>query len=365
MSLHENSKEQPINWELRKDDWKRQLEKSEAIQNYFKNYLPSSVESFIKNYVHEKYMWHNFSDLYKDSIDDEGLQWVEAASVHLGYILQKKLFDAQCLWRAEKVIFEGVELCADFKVWESNVLNCPFIDPISREDIELYAAYLQQNNVDLCEPESWQEYEEIIEAYKTDNESSNFPEWYEFHNGRTGNGILMSLPDIRGEKENFYIELTREQLREANKEENELWEKNRDKRPFINFYDEHTMKWFVTTFENKEVQTLYKDYTFANRHRDEEIDWMQIIKELLHADEYIPIESHVDCLEGLKIAYERYRCKKIAEALPAAFEEYEMNKQLGIAFETTGRGYDWLKKMQLEGILQGRKLNGEPGDLNF
>jgi len=365
MAEDKNQHNQPIDWKLREKDWVEEIKNSEAIQHYFKGFLPSSVEDFIKHYVHEKYMWHNYSDLYKDSIDNENLQWVESARHHLQFILQKKLFDAQCLWRAEKVKFEGVELCADFQVWENDIFNCPFIDPITERDIDLYAAYLQQNNVDLTDDGSWQDHEEIKEAYNSNNGNRNFPEWYDFHNGRTGNGVLMTLPDVRGEKEEFYCDLHHAQQREANKEEDENWEKNRDKRPWIRYYEKDTMNWFVTTFENKDIQTLYKDYTFANRHRDEEIDWMQIIKELLHADEHVPIEAHYDCLEALEIAYEKYRCKKIAGALWAAFEEYVMNRQLGIAFEPNGTSYKWLKKIYLENVLHGRKLNGEPEDLNF
>ncbi|HRI21625.1 MAG TPA: hypothetical protein PLA68_11760, partial [Panacibacter sp.] len=297
--------------------WKAEIESSESMQNYFKGFQPASVQSFINNYISKKSLWVNYGEHYKRKNEAEELQWETAAFKHLEYIQQKKLFDTQCLWRAEKITLPGVEICFDFRIWEQDILNCPFIEPVSEKDIDLYAQYLLQSNVDIDELqwfESWQDYTEIKEAYNTDNANRNFPEWYDFHNGRTGAGVLMLLPDTRGEKEKFYRHLYAESIKEERETKLAEYNATRDKRPYIREYEEGFMQWFVTTFESKDVQELYKSFTWGHRNDSMKERIEDNIRLLLTAEEHVPVESHYNWIEALEIAVEKFRCKKIAES---------------------------------------------------
>ena len=145
----------------------------------------------------------------------------------------------------------------------------------------------------------------------------------------------------------------------------ELGEK-RDRRPWLKCTDEDVIKSFVNTFESKEVKNYYNDYSWANRHNDKKEQIMDIIDDLLSADEYIPVETHYDWYEALELALVSYRCKKIAEALPMALEQYQMKIQMGIAFSCENkRDQNYIRSIWLNNILTGRRLNGEPEDLNF
>ncbi len=239
-----NKDDHPIDKATQEKQWLEELKNSEAVQKYLAGFNPDSVDSFLKDYLFRKSIWHSGATYLTGNIENEQIQWVNTAFEHLEIIQQKKLFDAQCLWRAEKIKFAGVEICEDFKVWENDVLNCPFIEPVNEEDIDLYALYLRQNNADAeVEPYGeWQEYDEIKEAYNTSNANRNFPEWYDFHNGRTGNGTLMLLPDIRGEKEEFYCDLHFDHQHEQNKDRDREWEEKREKRPWLHGYEDDTLK---------------------------------------------------------------------------------------------------------------------------
>src|SRR5882762_2361302 len=127
-----------------KQEWRTEIDANESMQKYFSQFSSASVESFIDHLLRNKNMWMEHGDRYTERMETDGVQWVYSAFRHLQIIQQKKLFDAQCLWRAEKLAIKEVELCADFRVWEQDILNCPFIDPVSREDIDLYTDYLQQ-----------------------------------------------------------------------------------------------------------------------------------------------------------------------------------------------------------------------------
>ncbi len=217
--------------------------------------------------------------------------------------------------------------------------------------------------------DSWQDYEEIKEAYNTDNANRNFPEWYDFYNGRKGTGVYMLLPDIRGEKEEFYLDLWR-----ASKKKE--WDENQKKYPlnnpashkFINFYDKDLVAWFVSTFENKEVQHYYKAFEWSNKNGDDKEMLEEDLELLFDADEFVPIESNMNWKEAIKIAAQKYRLRKTAEALPEAYEQYLMTIQMGIGFASENdlfNDFTKTKEDRINHILLARKLNGEPEDLNF
>ena len=319
-------------------------------------------------------MWLQHAGMYVEDQQDAPLQWVSRASDHLSIIQQKKLFDIQCLWRAGKSALPDVRITTDFRIWEHNVLNCSFLEPISIEDIDLYARYLIHENPETVwhwgADEEWQEHDEIIEAYNTDNENRNFPEWYDFYNGHRGTGVYMTLPDIRGQKEEAYKDVARQYEREEREKDPAYVEPapyNPSKN--LNYYDENHRSWFVKTFENKEVQELYTAWEWKNRNRDTAEELQHYIDILIDADEPVPMPANYNWQEAIMQAANSFVNKKTAEALPEAWEQYLMKLQMNIAFTIPNEGMykSWihLKKFNEDLILKGRKLSGEPEDFDF
>ena len=89
----------------------------------------------------------------------------------------------------------------------------------------------------------------------------------------------------------------------------------------------------------------------------------------MDADEPIPMPANYNWQDAIKQAANSFVNKKTAEALPEAWEQYLMKKQMNIAFssetEHMHKTFLQLKKFYEELILQGRKLSGEPEDFNF
>lgn len=354
-------KQEPVDIEKLKQQWLEELQNSEAVQNYLSGFNEAIAKGFIEYYLQKKVHWHTNLEINAEINEETDLRWITAAFAHFEVILQKKLFDVQCLWRSEKIKLKEVEISGDFDIWENDVFNCSFIEPVNEADIAMYSQYLQQNidEAKVDEYFEWQFYAQIKDAYNTNDADVNFPEWYDFHNGRTGNGSLMLLPDIRGDKEQFYIDLHFDIHRIAA----EL-AKTRDNRPGMDFTDADLIKWFVHSFEDKKVQRAYNNHArlFKDEDKREQLELM--IDQLLLADEFVPIEAHYDWYQALENALNKYRCKKIVEAMPLALEQYQMNIQMGIAFSQK-RKRDFPRDAWMEQILNGRKLNGEPEDLNF
>ncbi|MBC7440178.1 MAG: hypothetical protein H7250_09365, partial [Flavobacterium sp.] len=209
--------------------------------------------------------------------------------------------------------------------------------------------------------EDWQNYRKLKKAY--DEDASYIHPWYEFHDLRTGNNKLLLLPNIRGEKEQFYINLCRE-----NEKKNEPLAKQTatviDSRPILSTFDKKTLSYFVKTFEDRAVQNNYK-YCTQCIESETLIHYEQIIKQLLNAKEVVPIKSNYDFKEALDLAYHEYRCKKIMEHLPLAHEQYLFNIKMGFSFETKDNFYKDGRPYYMKTILEGRILNGEEGNLNF
>ena len=354
--------------------WAKELMENPIVQEYCKPYRSSSLEHFCKVYADTKSYGLQWGEMYERLNEEKENEWIDAGYDHLTVIQQKKLFDAQCLWRGDQLEVKEIEVSFDFIAWEKDVLNCPFIEPITEQEVEWYRQYLSQNNVDLSLGwmSDWQDYDEIKEAYATSNGNRNVPEWYEFHNGKTGFGILFILPDIRGEREKFYQDLGREAYKKENPAPPYVRNPELDK-PFMD-YNLKTMHVEVAQhIEDKHTFTLMKEYLKGTEHLrtaeherlEEDLRYLAKIK-----DELIPIESHYDYREALSRAVESYKCRKIAEHLYSAFQKYNMMRKMGFELGTEKeknqfKSYKDLGKTSKQFILKGREVNGEPKDFNF
>ena len=348
--------------------WRKELDQNEAIQNYFKSFNANTIEDFIGSYITKKYMWFKYGDMYKRMLDTNQSQWIELAHEHLQIILQKKLFDVQCLWRAEQIKLEGVSICFDFDVWEHDIFNCPFLEPITSSDIELYQEYLSKVNLEFhgfSLREDWQDYDAIKEAYNGDNSESEMPSWYEYHNLRTGNTKLLLLPDIRGKKEDFYFDLyVKNKEQKKVKQEQPVSNPNYDIRPIISAYDKEIVAFFVKTFEDKEIQNKYNYYTEGNSdYTDNYCE--EIFRDMLETKEIIPVKAHRDFKEAIQIAYNDYKSNKIIDHLPMALEQYLFNIKMGFSFDEKEDFYVDFREKRYEEILEGRVLNGEERSMDF
>lgn len=310
-------------------------------------------------------------------------QWINEAFERLKEIQHKKLFELQCLWHAEQITLPEIEVSEDFMLYGHDILNCPLIDPITEEDVDLYTQYVQSNNFEfqLGLFHDWQDYDEIKEAYAAEDGDRNVPEWYDFHNGRTGKGILFTLPDIRGEKEMFYRTLVaadekkqKQEQSAANDEINKDTEPNQQQsissKPNLWAHDRNILDFFVNTFEDKETQKMYKKYTMMTIPISERAyDYNDMWDLLAQNNEVWPIKTHYDWREAFNNCYTSYQKHKIVQALPLAYEQYKMYREMNIPFEEPNESriasYQALIDYVKREILQGRKLNGEPANFDF
>ena len=296
----------------------------------------------------------------------EGLKFKDEGEICLKQILQKKLFDLQCQWRAEQIKLPGVESKFDFLNWEQNIFNCPFLEPITQRELEVYIAYMQSSNYDADSFYGWQNYEDIKGFYNdAEEDDDNSPDWYIFYDNQMGgNKGLLLLPDIRGEKEKKYMEFA---YAEQNKVIAQL--PPPDPRPHLNInYDYPKLRKFLIEVDgDKEVLPAFDLWVSRREKADswekEEAD--RAFRLLEDADEPFPIYGeHTDWKLALIATANQYKKLKTIKALPAVYDEYLFRKQSGIAYPPPENNlglWDNLKEM----VLKGRELAGEPRDFNF
>ncbi len=347
---------------------KKEMEENTAIQEYLKQFEEKDVESFVKTYLRNKLHWLNNGSYYREKKDDGTIEWINKAFQHLGNIQQKKLFDAQCLWRAEQLHIPEVEIAFDFEVWGNDILNCKFIEPISEEDIELYGQFLLTHEVVVQRRmrnfNDWQNYFELKDAYEKDN-VGKFPEWYLFYDNRRGTNGYMILPNTRGNKENFYRILAYEyQQAQKGISNEEPYAYKED----LFYYDKKQRDYFVHTFESKQVQQLYHAVEWFDHIYSLENEAKYFIEIMASTDEIVPMEADENWLEAIKKSTRKFVTRKIIEALPLAWEQYMINIQMNIDFQvdTSEKNHSLeIRKMIYDNIMLGRKLNGEPEDVDF
>lgn len=352
-----------------KKQWREEIANNEGMQKYFATFKNWSIDSFIDNYISEKYLIHIYGDMYRDIVNRKRDQYINDAHEALEAIQQKKLFDQQCLWRAEQVIINEIEIAYDFEYWENYVIDCPFLEPISMYDIDMYQRYLLSDNVDIdnLSFNEWQNYDEIKNAYDNDNEEfDEIPEWYEYHNTMTGSSSMMLLPNIRGDKEEFYIDLYHKKDRIENPYTETEYELEQNSKPVLESGNKQNIKYFIDTFEDKELQKKYNYYIEGNTYQDADKEHMtELIFKILDVNEPIPIEANYDMLDAIKKAYTNYQLRKISEHLPIAYEQYLFNRQMGFSSERKDVFKDEIRKIYYNQIIAGRIINGEEANLDF
>lgn len=349
--------------------WRQEIEQNKEIQAHLDKYRKSSVDAFITHYVNHKFQVYRYGDMYIKLAEDERTKWIDLAHEQLKCIQQKQLFDLQCQWRAEQIKLNGVEKCIDFKKWEEDILNCPFLKPISESDIELYQEFLTKFELDFANQFwniEWQDYDEIKGGYDEDSEETSIPEWYQFHYENSETSSLLLLPDIRGEKEEFYRRIWYvNQNKEIEKKQKDQPIKLTDNRPYLNASDRGMMSFLFSNFEDQLTQKRDQYYRMAiEEYRDTSI-YEDMFRELIEANEDVPIEGHFDIKEAVEMAYNSYYAKKTAEHLPLAYEQYLLTRKMGFVIKGERDYFGDLDDIYTKSILGGRELNGEPRDFNF
>jgi hypothetical protein len=352
-----------------------ELKTEERFVNYFKQFDPASVEKFITTYATRKVQWHLSGENLKKWEESKSKQWMKDCFAALIEIQQKKLLNAQCLWRAEKLKMSCVGICYDFHYWHDHIFACPDIDPINEQDIELYSHYLLKTplNVPFDYPKEYQDYDEIMRIKLETGDVYTDNPWYKYYDEHEGTGSYHDLPDIRGAKEASYFEIYHKDLQRKRSQGIVPPLPVHDPRPMFN---KEYSEFKLDIAKKHETPAIYRRFVRDELEsqlyelNEQPENCISLLEEIPF--DFLAVEPADDWRTAVSSTYERYRRGRIIDLLPRAFAMYLKHK--GRDWHYPGRYKNdniapdperGLSKHYLKMILEGRVINGEPADLNF
>ena len=355
-------------------EFERDMLENPAYKEFFSKFQADTIEQFCKNYAaHKRHLLEFYDFQIKKLMVPKELEYREEAETVFELILQKKLFNLQLLWRAEKVSLPEIKLGIDFYFWEKNIHHCSFLEEVSPAEVSAMKQFLSDNNYSaytrhwLC---GWQDYDEIMEK-DAEGDRDCMPEWYEFYDGRMGTGPLLLLPDIRGNKEDayrkIYFDWARQQPADTTPAEPYV-----PSLPYLHGSRENYTE-FMNLFENDYIKRAHLGYLKEYEpfpDPDYDADAVQMaIWTLEKADIPVYMQGGMIWHEAIVRCAQQYKNTIIAGELDAVYEDYLMKREMKISgsSENLKEEYekDHLHKLIKEQILKARSLAGEPENLDF
>lgn len=349
------------------------LKKNPKYKEYFSAYNKETVKMFIKHFADAKWRYLKYGEMYLKKEDEETSRYKFRAEQYFWQIQQKKLFDKQCLWRAEKIQIPEIELSNEFDYWEEAIKTCPFIEPVTEAEFNLFMEFINSDDFQFendYEYASWQAH--IYISDDEDNLDEDFPDWYQFHNEKTGNAELMKLPDIRGAKENKYLHISSKPRMETYyKEHPEALNPVQDSRPMMP-YGEDELIAFIKKYDDP-ILLKYHALIDRGEYDDDGLPGLsKALEDLKNAEIEIPVAEGDSWQETVINSMAEHELRMLNKALPIVYDEYLFRVHNNIAMgysEKEIEGQERNKKTVDDhyrvNILLGRKLNGEPEDFNF
>lgn len=352
--------------------------KEEALQDEFmqiptKQYRSTSLRILAGHIAECKVKAAIYGPELVEKYDLQRVQHVEFASKVLEFLLQKKLFNMQLLWRANRLQIPEIKISYDFESYGDHITNCPFLGEITDKEVEVLRQFMRSFNFEMDEygmglSYEGQRYKDLMEL-DNNGDRQNMPEFYEFYDGLMGTFYLLDLPDERGLLEKKYIlaratTYRKEQQEKQRKEIESPTPKPAYKPSFYPYNTELTDRIFSET-ESPEFMEYKRLFERKDPRRFDEFEIRMRVGVLESiSDAEIKLPSYLSWDEALRKAAQSYQVEKAAEVLDLAVEQYRMKADLGL-FDTKAIDEDLARSFYRAGILQGRAALGEPENFDF
>ena len=261
------------------------LKKNPKYKEYFSTYNKQTVTAFINHYAEAKWRYLKYGDMYLKREDEETSRYKYRAEQYFWQIQQKKLFDKQCLWRAERIQIPEIIVSEDFNYWGSAIKTCPFIEPVSEEDFNTFMEFINSEYYIYDNDYEYIEWQSHYICSEIEDFAEDIPDYYRFMMELRNGGTYMKLPDIRGDKEQKYSGLAgKQRLEEYYAENPEQKNVVHDNRPMIGYNDDIIVD-FIKQFE---APIMLEYHNLVDRNEYDDDGWPELshaLEDLKNAEE--------------------------------------------------------------------------------
>ena len=347
-------------------------------------YQPLYNSIFLEGYARLLAELHRNGAVYESNLEYLLHQHDKVAYKALWIVQHQKLFDLECQWRAELVEVPGARLTADFEDWHQYIEECAAVPPIAPDELDLLMAYLgrldSSREIETGNPGHifWlqRRYPHMRPNPDDPDDDADEPltDFTEFWDLHRGTGYLRELPDLRGEREFRYEEAARDEHRRLHP----YVPAPEDPRPSVPTYgpvhDDLVRDWlrrFEPAIRLRQFETKLQLEAFDAS--EDRLDLPLALERLQNAGNtvQIPIEAHADWRQAVIAAGHRHYFNQLIAALPHVYEDYSQRAALGIGLAAPDDGQYRYRERGASfahheaQIREGRRLLGEPDDLNF
>lgn len=312
---------------------KNPFEKSSLLKHLHETYVERDIEGIIKQYTKGKQEAEKLGRYWRDKVLREQRLIEERAVECLKEILHKKLFNAQCLWRAGQLDLP-LKNTLEISAYERNLFRCRFLEPITRQELDEYIKYwlsdsfmdfpllVAQDYHRLKSYVTGQKHHVINEmADKLLHHDAHYPNWYAWYDDRFNTKELLTLKDQRGVLEqklvaaynmshNLDFSKTIEALKNIDLNKRTLI-------PSPELFHE-----FAVTLEDTRMLSYFRDlHHHRNTMETEEADQaITYLNDVFYRN--IPVAAHEDWRQGVLLAAYEDLQKQALKHLPTLYEEY-------------------------------------------
>jgi len=336
----------------------RELYSNARYWEFFKTFNEESVHDFITEYASKKAWYLINGERIVAKKEREQFRFRDLAENCFWEIQQKKLFNMQAEWRAGLIEIEGIEVTRDFYCWEKAISRCPFLEPVTASELNVYMDYLESG---LFAEKNWFYNWQDYESFNNQNSGPDAtPAWYRYYDSKFGTDYLLMLPDKKGGEEKKYLKAFRENNPDYNvtdETEEEIFS-GPGPNLYLNF---ETLDFFIRTFENKNLLGYFSAAETKPEDANVEAELQDAFRILKRANETVRLPEHEDWKQAVINGAANYKIKRIMANLPYVFDEYLFRIKAGIAFsdnenELVFQEYNSFAIVFRQQVLEGKKL---------
>lgn len=349
-----------------------ELKENPLLEAFLEPFHTVSRDTFIRLYAQAKSLVITHSRFKMKEAESRELRYKRQTEDAYFAILRKKYFNLEILWRAEHITIPDIRCAMDFNKWEDNLNLCPFLEPVSEQEIEVMQAYLAKDAMLVSRDGDLLDFDLYSDVFRDDDgEWRNMPDWFEFYDMYMGTGYLLELPDIRGPKEDYYIGL-HFAAEKAKVAADAVVEHQYVPctLPFMNHYSEHIYEFSKLTEDEIFQHLLYYEWLeAADREKAEEdsgvSDILDIVYNLESVPDPPPVRAGLSWREAIYYCWQEYLQRIVSEDLPLVWEEHRFYAETGLNSSVKPKERYDIGEMFAKYILHGRELAGEPLDFDF